>query len=90
MTREQLITKLLSLEHRRSCLESDIAEKNSKLAAVIAAADFSEEKLQEIFDKANITRKSNGRNKLTPRQRAQKPIEPWALEIEVEYIISGK
>ena len=92
LTREELLVKLENIEHRKSCLESDIAEKNAKLAAVISAAEFSEEKLKEIFAQADIEKKQNGRNgrKANGNKKLAKPIEPWILEMEVEYTISGQ
>ena len=92
LTREELLVKLENIEHRKSCLESDIAEKNAKLAAVITAAEFSEEKLKEIFAQADIEKKQNGRGgrKANGNKKTTKPIEPWILEMEVEYTISGQ
>jgi len=91
LTREELLEKLENIEHRKSCLESDIAEKNAKLAAVITAAEFSEEKLKEIFAEADIEKKQNGRGrKANSNKKPTKPIEPWILEMEVEYTISGQ
>ena len=49
--------RLGAVLHRKSCLESDVSEKNAKLAAVIAATNFSEEKINQIYSQAGIEKK---------------------------------
>ena len=73
-------------------MESDLFEKNAKLAAVIAASKFSEDKLQEIFSQIDFEKKqiSKAGKKANNVKKTVKPIEPWILEIEVESLYSGE
>ena len=97
LTREELIRELEHFEqrlgavlHRKSCLESDISEKNAKLAAVIAATNFSEEKINQIYSQAGIEKKKNQVCKENGQKKSFKPIEPWILELEVETLLTGE
>ena len=85
LTREDLIKKVEHMElrvkallHRKKCLESDITDKNRKLAAVIAATDLSEERINQIYSEAENKKKNQNSQKKTIM-----PIDPWILEIEV-------
>ena len=90
LTREQLIEKLENLENIKRKMESDLFEKNAKLAAVITASDLSEEKLQEIFSQIDFEKNQNNKGKKanTNVKKIAKPIEPWILEIQVQSLFS--
>jgi len=97
LTREELVRKLEHFEqrlgavlHRKSCLESDISEKNAKLAAIIAATNFSEEKINQIYSQAGIEKKKNQVCRDNGQKKSFKPIEPWILELEVETLVTGE